>query len=127
MNFFRTLCLACAVFLTFAAMSAPTSAADKVYPVSIKINESISSDDRGAKYDDPLAAALKDANLGDVIGGGNSVNKAGKVEWAGIDLEVNDLQKSIPVIKQKLIELGAPKGSTIEYHSGGKKIVVQVQ
>jgi hypothetical protein len=127
MNFFRTLCLACAVFLTFAAMSAPASAADKVYPVSIKINESISSDDRGAKYDDPLAAALKDANLGDVIGGGNSVNKAGKVEWAGIDLEVNDLQKSIPVIKQKLIELGAPKGSTIEYHSGGKKIVVQVQ
>ncbi len=121
MNFFRTLCLACAVFLAFAA-----SAADKVFPVSIKINESISSDDRGTKYDDPLAAALKDGNLGEVTGGGNSVNKAGKVEWAGIDLEVNDLQKSIPIIKQKLIDLGAPKGSTIEYHSGGKKVVVPV-
>ena len=127
MNFFRTLCLACAMFLTFTGIATTASAADKVYPVSVKINESISSDDRGAKYDDPLALALKDANLGEVIGGGNSVNKAGKVEWAGIDLEVNDLQKAIPIIKQKLIELGAPKGSTIEYHSGGKKVVERVQ
>ena len=122
MNFFRTLCLACAVFLSLTA-----SAADKVFPVTIKINESISSDDRGAKYDEPLAAALKDGNLGEVVGGGNSVNKAGKIEWAGIDLEVTDLQKSIPVIKQKLTDLGAPKGSSIEYHNGaGKKIVVPV-
>lgn len=122
MKFFRTLFLAFAVFFAFAAQ-----AADKVYPVSVKINESISTDDRGTKYDDPLAAALKDANLGEIVGGGNSVNKAGKIEWAGIDLEVTDLQKSIPVIKQKLIDLGAPKGSTIEYHSGGKKVVVPVQ
>ena len=121
MNFFRTLCLACAMFTAFAA-----HAADKVFPVSVKINESISTDDRGTKYDDPLAAALKEGNLGEVVGGGNSVNKAGKVEWAGIDLEVTDLQKSIPIIKQKLIDQGAPKGSTIEYHSGGKKVVVQV-
>ena len=122
MNFFRNLCLACAVFLSFAAQ-----AADKVYPINVKINESISTDDRGTKYDDPLGAALKDGNLGEVVGGGNSVNKAGKVEWAGIDLEVTDVQKSLPVIKQKLIDLGAPKGSTIEYHSGGKKVIVQVQ
>ncbi|HEX7641622.1 MAG TPA: hypothetical protein VF472_05350 [Burkholderiaceae bacterium] len=122
MRLFRTLCLACAMFAGFAA-----HAADKVFPVSVKINESISTDDRGTKYDDPLGAALKEGNLGEVVGGGNSVNKAGKVEWAGIDLEVTDLQKSIPVIKQKLIDLGAPKGSTIEYHSGGKKVVVQVQ
>src|ERR1700739_2699155 len=122
MKFLRSLFLACAVLMAFAV-----HAADKVFPVSVKINESISTDDRGTKYDDPLAAALKEGNLGEVIGGGNSVNKAGKIEWAGIDLEVTDLQKSIPVIKQKLIDLGAPKGSTIEYHSGGKKVVVQVQ
>jgi hypothetical protein len=122
MKLFRTLCLVFAATLTFSA-----SAADKVFQVNVKINESISSADRGTKYDDPLAAALKDANAGEVVGGGNSVNKQGKIEWAGIDLEVNNLDLSIPLIKQKLIDLGAPKGSTIEYRNGGKKVVVPVQ
>lgn len=122
MKFFRTLFLICVASLAFTA-----SAADKVFEVSVKINEPLSSADRGTKYDDPLAAALKDANAGEVVGGGNSVNKQGKIEWTGIDLEVNDLQKSIPLIKQKLIDLGAPKGSTIEYRSGGKKVVVPIQ
>jgi hypothetical protein len=123
MKLFRTLCLVLATCLSFVA-----TAADKVYAVNVKINESISSEERGTKYDDPLGIALKEANAGEVVGGGNSVNKQGKVEWAGVDLEVTDLQKSIPLIKQKLIDLGAPKGSTIEYHgAGGKKVIVQVQ
>jgi len=122
MKLFRTLCLVGVACLTFAA-----SAADKVVTVNVKINESISSEDRGTKYDDPLAAALKEANAGEVVGGGNSVNKQGKIEWAGVDIEVTDVQKSIPLIKQKLIDLGAPKGSTIEYRAGGKKVVVPVQ
>lgn len=125
MNFFRTLFLTCAALFAFTAFTA--QAADKVFPVTIKINEAISADDRDTKYADPLSAALKDGNLGEVVGGGNSVNKAGKIEWAGLDLEVTDVQKSIPVIKQKLLDLGAPKGSTIEYHAGGKKVVVPVQ
>jgi hypothetical protein len=115
----------CFIFSTSLFFSA--SAAETVTTVEVKINESVSSDARATKYDEPLDAALKEAKVGEVTGGGNSLGKSGKIEWAGLDIEINDVQKGIPLIKQKLLELGAPKGSSLEYKVGAKKVVVPIQ
>jgi hypothetical protein len=102
----------------------PLTAATQQKPifVYVKINESITPMARGTKYGDPLDAALKSARLGQVTGGGSSLSQAGKVEWVGIDIDLTDVEKGIPLIRKTLIELGAPKGSSIEYEISGRKI-----
>jgi hypothetical protein len=125
MKLFHALCFVLAANLSLAAF--PASAADKITVVSAKINDPVSSDDRATKYEEPLDKALKEAKLGEVTGGGNSVDAHGKIEWAGVDIEINDISAGIALIKQKLLSLGAPKGSVLEYKAGGKKVVVQVQ
>ncbi|QOT75732.1 hypothetical protein [Cupriavidus basilensis] len=88
----------------------------------MKINESIMPTERGKKYEDPLDAALKKAKLGEVTGGGSSLSKERKIEWVGVDVELIDLGEGLPFLKRKLIELGVPKGSTLEYQLQDKKI-----
>ncbi len=94
--------------------------------VFVKINEAIKPIDRGNKYEDPLDNALKKAKLGEVTGGGSSLSKERKIEWVGVDVELLNIEKGIPFLKKKLVELGAPKGSTLEYQYQGKKIQVPV-
>jgi hypothetical protein len=121
----KTLSALC--FILSAGLSFSALAADKIIPVSAKINDPVTSSDRATKYEEPLDAALKEAKLGEVVGGGNSVTKQGKIEWAGVDIEINDVKTGIPFIKQKLLDLGAPKGSVIEYKAGANKVVVPVK
>lgn len=94
--------------------------------VFVKINESIMPIDRGSKYEDPLDSALKKASLGEVTGGGSSLSKERIIEWVGVDVELINVDKGVPFLIKKLIELGTPKGSTIEYQYQGKKIEVPV-
>ena len=122
MKWFYAIC-----FTLFCSITLTASAEDKTITISAKIMDPVSPENRATKYEDPLNAALKEANLGEVTGGGNSVGKGGKIEWAGVDIEVTDVQKAVPVIKQKLVELGAPKGSSLEYRIGAKRVVVPVQ
>jgi hypothetical protein len=122
MKLFIALCLMLTASLSFSAF-----AADKITTVAVKINDPVTSSDRATKYEEPLDAALKEAKVGEVTGGGNSLGKGGKIEWAGVDIEVTDIEKGIPLIKQKLLELGAPKGSSLEYKVGTKKVVVPIQ
>ena len=94
--------------------------------VFVKVNESIMPIERGKKYEDPLDDALKRAKLGEVTGGGSSLTKERKIEWAGIDVDLIELERGIPFLKRKLVELGAPKGSTLQYQLNGRKIEVPV-
>ena len=92
----------------------------------VQVNESIQPLARAAKYEDPLDAALKQAKLGEVTGGGSMLTKEGRIEWVGIDVELANVDRGIPFLKAKLRDLGVPKGSTLEYRSDGKKFVVPV-
>lgn len=94
--------------------------------VFAKITDTVQPIERGNKYEDPLDAALKSARLGEVTGGGSSLNKDRKIEWVGVDIELTDLPKGIPFVKSKLRQLGAPKGSVLEYEVGGRKISVGI-
>lgn len=122
MKWFYALC-----FTLLSSISLHAFADDKTVTISAKILDPVTAENRATKYEEPLDAALKEAKLGEVTGGGNSVGKGGKIEWAGVDIEVNDVQKAIPVIKQKLVDLGAPKGSSLEYRIGAKHVVVPIQ
>jgi hypothetical protein len=121
MSLSRTLCS-----ILIASLPLFAAADDKVYPVSARIIDPVTPDVRGSKYEGPLDAALKEAKLGEVVGGGNSVTKQGKIEWVGVDIELSDLTKGIPFLKEKLRELGAPAGSTLDYHAGNKKVSLAV-
>lgn len=95
--------------------------------VFVRINESIMPIERGQKYEDPLDAALKEAKLGKVTGGGSSLSKERKIIWVGVDVDLIDLDRGLPFLKQKLFDLGAPKGSTLEYQVHGKKVDVPIR
>ena len=74
---------------------------------------------RHEKYEDPLIELLDAEGLGEVTGGG-TMQSAGKIEFVGIDLELTDLPRAIPLVAAKLAALGAPPGSTLEFEVDGR-------
>jgi hypothetical protein len=113
------------LFLATLLLAFSSFAQPKTTFVFVKVAESIMPVERGRKYEDPLDEALKQAKLGEVTGAGTSM-KDEKVEWIGLDVELADLSRGIPFLRRKLVELGAPKGSTLEYQVYGRKIQVEV-
>jgi hypothetical protein len=114
------------VFWFFVLLSGCLCAQKLTTFVFVKVAESIQPIARGEKYEDPLDAALKAAKLGEVTGGGSSLSKDKQIEWVGVDVELKDVMKGVPFLRRKLIELGAPKGSTLQYEFNGKQIEVAV-
>jgi hypothetical protein len=111
-----------------AAVEADTAATEFVF---VKVPESIMPIDRGEKYEDPLDAALKRENLGEVTGGGSQLSepdaeKRRTVEWVGLDIELIDLERGIPFLKQELLRLGAPVGTTLEFKRAGDQVVESI-
>lgn len=91
--------------------------------VFAKIQDTVKPIERGAKYEDPLDEALKKQHLGEVTGGGTMQKKDGAIEWIGVDIQLVDLSEALTFTKQKLRELGAPKGSVLEFKRDGKDVV----
>ncbi len=94
--------------------------------VFIQIPEPIMPSDRSDKYEDPLNTSLQQAGLGEVTGGGSQLGEADKdgerrIQWVGIDVDLNDLAKGLPFLKSELKRLGAPAGTIIEYEINGEK------
>ena len=82
--------------------------------VRARIVELLEAAQRQAKYDLPLDAALHAASLGRVKGGGTARGQHREILWVGIDVELVDLDRGLPLVKQTLRELGAPPGSVLE-------------
>lgn len=113
--------------IVWLVLAAPAASAQQASTfVFAKITDSVMPLERGSKYEDPLDAALKKAKLGEVTGGGSSLTKERKIEWIGVDMELSDVVKGIPFAKSTLRRLGAPKGSTLEYSVGEKKMSVNI-
>jgi hypothetical protein len=90
--------------------------------VYAKILDDVGPMDRGEKYEDPLQDVLDAEGLGELTGGGTMQDKSGKVLFVGIDIELTDLGRGIPIVARTLQELGAPPGSTLEYEVDGQKV-----
>jgi hypothetical protein len=79
---------------------------------------------RGQRFEDPLDAALQDAGLGEVSGGGSQMDDpysdgSPRVEFCGIDVDATDRDGARSLLRQKLVELGAPSGTELHYTQEG--------
>jgi len=72
--------------------------------------------DRGEVFEDPLQERLEAEGLGEVTGGGTSLGDNGEIAWIGIDVEITDVERGLPVVIGTLVAHGAPKGSLLEVH-----------
>lgn len=90
------------------------------YFVFAKLVEQILPDERERLYAAPLTAFLEERKLGTVTGGGCQLADRAQpgekdIEYAGLDIELANLDEALTITKSKLTELGAPVGSEVEY------------
>jgi hypothetical protein len=88
-----------------------------------KIPEGIMPLDRVEKYQIPLGEALEQEKLGIVTGGGTMLREDQTIEYVGVDLQLVNVHGAIEFTKQKLRELGAPRGSALQYRHNGVDVV----
>ena len=81
--------------------------------LTARLYEHVEPLDRGIRYEDVLDAALREANLGEVTGGGSQLGALGEIEFVDIEIRVNDLEDALPVIVDALERSGAPVGSQV--------------
>lgn len=82
----------------------------------VKIPESITPIKRGEKYEDPIHNALVTAGLGEVTGGGSMLGADQSITSVGVDIDVVNVEKALPIIVKVLRRAGAPKGTVIEQY-----------
>lgn len=95
--------------------------------VYLKIPEPLMPLDRGAKYEDPIDAALEPRRLGSISGGGAQLGDerpdgTRPIEFCGIDIDVTDLEAARELLRALLVELGAPAGTEIHFSIGDEKL-----
>jgi hypothetical protein len=78
-----------------------------------RLYEHIEPLDRGTRYEDPLDAALRQSGLGEVTGGGSQLTESGEIEFADIEMQVNNLDDALPVIVSSLEAAGAPAAAEL--------------
>lgn len=94
--------------------------------VFARILDPIGAIERGRKYADPLQQSLARKGWGEVSGGGTEMTDDGQVAWVGLDLELADLQEALEFTRKRLLELGAPPGSVLEYELSGRPVVLRI-
>jgi len=95
--------------------------------IRIILNDKIMPVDRGFIYEDPLDEMLKRHKIGEVTGGGTLQFESGEIKSCELEVFINsELIDSITLksLKDKIEELGAPKGSKIKIERTKKEISV---
>ena len=92
------------------------------------IPEDIGPLDRGAKYEDPLEAQLSKSGLGEITGGGSQLGEkrpdgTSAIAFCGIDVDVNELEPALALLRQALPTLGVPDGTELHYTRGGARLL----
>ena len=95
--------------------------------VVVRIPESLSPLERGAKYEDPLHAELRRRGVGEVSGGGTGLGPASEdgrreIQSVDIDVELIDAERGLPTLRAALKELDAPPGTGLSYERDGRRI-----
>lgn len=90
------------------------------------IAEAILPVDRGAKYEDPLDAALKSAGQGSVNGGGSLLSEGCQVTSVDVELVLRDLDGALKFARTTLLSLGAPTDSLLLFLRDGRPRAVDI-
>jgi hypothetical protein len=75
---------------------------------------------RAERYEDPLQAALRQARLGEITGGGSSLGKeksdgSRDIEFCGIDVDAYDVAAVRKLLRERLPALGCPTGTQLHF------------
>ena len=75
----------------------------------------------------PLNAALKENAAGEVTGGGSGLGDerpdgTRPIEYIGVDLELEELDTGLPIVRQTLEAIGAPEGTEVHYTRDDEKL-----
>jgi len=87
--------------------------------LSVTIHEYIEPLDRYDRYEHPLNERLAESGLGEVTGGGMELHETFQIEKIDLEVSVNDLEASLPIVISILEEQGAPLGSEVRYEKAG--------
>ena len=49
------------------------------------------------------------------------------IEWVGLDVDLSDFQKGMPILKRELLRLGAPPATVLEYTRDGKEMEARLR
>jgi hypothetical protein len=80
----------------------------------VRIPGDIQPLERGARFEDPLDAALRESALGSVTGGGSQLGENDTIEYCGIDVVTVDRARGIELIRRVMQECQCPDGAVIE-------------
>jgi hypothetical protein len=80
----------------------------------IRIPEPLYPEERGEKYEEPIAEALRAARLGKVSGGGQQLGEDKSIVYFAVDVELRQRGRGLGVLRAILARLGAPTGTVIE-------------
>lgn len=93
--------------------------------VYIRIPGDLDPQERCERFADPLQQALETHDLGNVTGGGTQFSKPDEngedfVEFCGIDVDLYDAAKGLPLLRRELIRLRVPPGTELLYELEGQ-------
>lgn len=81
--------------------------------VLVRVPECLDDVQRRQKYDEPLALALRDAGVGDFVGGVTKPSSDGQAESVVLMLSLN-YTTSLSVVIDALSKIGAPRETVVE-------------
>ena len=87
-----------------------------------RLNARLQPMDRGSLYEDPLEQVLEGQGIAAVAGGGTMQMPTGEIEYCGIDIDLFDVEKAVPLVCSALERLGAPQGSVLSYALDGREV-----
>jgi hypothetical protein len=80
----------------------------------VHLPASLSPLERFERYEEPIDDALAaDGGLGEVTGGGSSLDDGGNVVSCDIEVEIHDVARCLPILRRVLKESGAPQGTVV--------------
>jgi hypothetical protein len=94
------------------------------YFVTARIWEPVHAMIRSLRYESPLFVALNQRGGGRVIGTSTCMSTELEVEYVDIDLDLDNLEEALDLVKSVLVKAGAPAGSEFRLTGdGGEEIV----
>jgi hypothetical protein len=82
----------------------------------VRIPADVDPIERGERFEDPINRALRQGGpLGRVVGGGTQMCLGGRrfVTGCHLDVDVKDLARSLPILRQALLDAGIPRGTRV--------------
>ncbi|HET6420727.1 MAG TPA: hypothetical protein VFG19_11255 [Geobacteraceae bacterium] len=92
--------------------------------INVRIWEPVPQHVRINRYEVPLTSVLRAYHLGDIISTDVTFNRELEVEFAELEVEIDNLDEGINTVKRVLEQAGAPAGSEMRLSSDGKETVI---